>query len=127
MKDRNKRGQRSFQDLLIKALLNTPYSEAELHAKQHCHTKPIPLPNRDTEGHHLGRFSRRGFCVWCKRNAQEGVSRGTRPALAEISNLARPSAPVRQLKTYGGCITCSAFLCIKEACSEQYHSHNNSK
>jgi hypothetical protein len=32
-KDRNKRGQRSFRDPLIKALLNTPYSEAELHAK----------------------------------------------------------------------------------------------
>jgi hypothetical protein len=126
-KDKNKRGQRRFRDLLIKALLNTPYSETELYAKKHCYIKSMPLPNQDMKGHRLGRFGRRGYCVWCKRNTQEGVPNRVRPALAEISNLAHPSAPTRQSRTYGGCIACSAFLCIKGACFEQYHSHSNSK
>ena len=126
-KDKNKRGQRCFRDALIKTLLKTPYSEPDLYAKKHCHTKSMPLPNQNMEGHHLGRFGKRGYCVWCKKNAQEEVLNRVRPALAEISNLARPGAPTRQSRTYGGCIACNAFLCIKGACFEQYHSRSNSK
>jgi hypothetical protein len=62
-KDKNKRGQRCFRDSFIKALLSTPYSETELYAKQHCHTKPMPLSSQDMKGHHLGRIGKHGYCV----------------------------------------------------------------
>jgi Transposase IS4 len=119
--DRAKRGQRRFRGPLIKALLNTPYPEAQKPVRGPYKGKPMPQPNQDTQDHHWRPFLKRGYCIWCKKNAQEWKSKRVRPALVEIVNQATPSAVQRQSQTYGGCMSCGAYLCSKGACFEQYH------
>jgi hypothetical protein len=123
-KDKNKRGQRRFRDPLIKALINILYSEAQ---KEHSNIKPMPLPIRDMKEHHWSQFPKRGYCVWCKKNAEQWIPKRARPALADITNNAGSTMRKRQSKTYGGCMTCSAYLCRKGGCFEQYHSNNSTK
>jgi Transposase IS4 len=120
--DRAKRGQRRFRGPLIKALLNTPYPEVQKPARGPYKSKPMPQLNRDTQDHHWRPFLKRGYCIWCKKNSQEWKSKRARPALVEIVNQATPNAVQRQSQTYGGCMSCSAYLCSKGGCFEQYHS-----
>ena len=115
-KDKAKRGQRCFREPLIKALLNTPYPKVEMLVKKTYKSKPMPLPNRDTLNHHWQEFSKRGYCVWCKKKDK------MRPALAEIVNQAASNTCQRRSRVYGGCMSCNVYLCVKEDCFRQFHS-----
>jgi hypothetical protein len=92
------------------------------------HIKPMPLPNQDPiQIHEWSRFPTRGYCAWCKEHAERWEPKRERPPLAEIVNSAGPTKCKRQTKTYGGCIACKAFLCLKGACLKEYHSNKNTK
>ncbi len=117
--DIKKRGQRPFRKALIDALLNTPYPLATLApVKQLYKSKPMPLSNRATYDHCWQPLEKRGYCVWCKKSAQEKEEQINRPALAEVVNCV---APKRTKMVYGGCKSCSVYLCVKGPCFEQYH------
>ncbi len=114
--DIKKRGQRPFRKVLIDALLNTPYPLLAP-VKQLYKSKPMPLPNRATLGHCWQPLEKRGYCVQCKKSAQE-EEKINRPALAQIVNCV---APKRTKMSHGGCRSCNVYLCVKGPCFEQYH------
>ena len=113
-KDISKRGQRPFQKVLIDVLLKTSYPTS-VSTKQLRKNKSMPLPNRATLDHCWQPLEKRGYCVWCRKSAQEEINR---PALAEIVNCV---APKRTKMSQGGCRSCTVYLCVKGGCFEQYH------
>jgi hypothetical protein len=58
----------------------------------------------------MAHFPKRGYCVWCKKQAQRSKSK-TRPVWAEIFNGATPTGRQRSSRSHGGFIGCKAFLC----------------
>jgi Transposase IS4 len=111
--DQAKRGQRRYRESLINALLNTPYP-------------PPSPPSQPICTHNWERFEKRGYCIWCKYHTEAWKPK-RRPVLSEIVNQAAPTQASRQSRTYGGCRTCSAYLCVKGDCFRQYHGSNNNK
>jgi hypothetical protein len=124
---KNKRGQRQFYNSLIKALLNMAYPEEEIPIKKHPHHKAMPLPNRDIQQHHWGKFLKRKYCVWCKEQAEKGLVKEARVVLGEIINDAGPKRRGGHSRTYGGCKGCNVSLCQKGACFRQYYSSSNAE
>ena len=114
--DIKKRGQRLFRKVLIDALLNTPYPLL-VSVKQLYKSKSIALPNRATLDHRWQPLEKRGYCVWCKKSAQE-EEKINRSALTEIVNYV---APKRTKMVYGGCRSCNVYLYVKGPYFEQYH------
>ena len=114
--DIKKRGQCSFRKVLIDALLNTSYPLL-VPIKQLNKSKSMSLPNRVSLDHCWQPLEKRGYCVWCRKSAQE--ENINRPALAEIA--VNCVARKRTKTSYGGCRSCNVYLCVKGACFEQYH------
>jgi hypothetical protein len=124
IKDQGKRSQRRYREALIDALLNTPYPPPLPPPPPPPPPPPIPQPNRT---HYWERFEKRGYCVWCKKYMEKWEPKRVRPVLSDIVNEATPAQAPRQSRTYGGCKICSAYLCVKGACFERYHSNSNNK
>jgi hypothetical protein len=61
-KDQGKRGQRRFRKPLIEALLNILYPESR--------PMPPPMP-LSVQTHRWDCFEKRGYCLWCKKYAEE--------------------------------------------------------
>jgi Transposase IS4 len=117
--DRGKRGQRRYRETLIDMLLNTPYPPPPP-------TPPLPPLLHPNSTHYWERFETRGYCIWCKTHS-EGWEPKRRPVLCEIINQAAPAQAGRQSRTYGGCKLCSAYLCVKAGCFQQYYKNRNNK
>jgi Transposase IS4 len=117
--DKSKKGQRPFRSALAEALLNTPYATSN-----HGNYQAMPLINENAQNHHWEQFPKRGYCVWCKKQAETFK---IRPVLAEIVNGAAPTGRKRSARSQGGCKGCNVYLCKKGACFKQYHSNSNHK
>ena len=115
--DIKKRGQCPFRKALIDALLNTSYPLL-VPVKQLYKSPPTTLPNRATLDHCWQPLEKRGYCVWCRKSAQEEQKKINRPALAEVVNCGTRK---RTKLSYGGCRSCNVYLCVKGPCFEQYH------
>jgi Transposase IS4 len=116
-----KRGQRPFRNTLINALLNILYPQIIVPLRPY-RSKPISPPNQNGQDHHWRQFEKRGYCVWCRKNAQESEKSNRRPALVEIVNGASSNASQRTKRSCGGCGECMMSLCKEGPCFKQYHS-----
>jgi hypothetical protein len=90
----------------------------------HRNHRAMPLANQNAQNHHWEQFPKRGYCVWCKKQAETSK---TRLVFAEIVNGATSTGRKRSTRSSRGCTGCNVNLYKKEACFEQYHSNSNSK
>jgi Transposase IS4 len=116
-RDRGNRKHRRFHEELSSVLLNWPYSEARTLA---------PL-NATAREHRWDKYSKRGYCIWCKQHPKEWIPKRARGPLTEIVNSESPPKRVRQSQVWGGCHGCGVYLCRRGDCFEAFHRRSNNK
>jgi Transposase IS4 len=111
--DKRRRGHRLFRQALCQQLLET----------QDTSTEPIHPPPTTHEPfrHTRVRFSKSNYCVQCKPVKATPGSRKRRFGDNLPANVAG-NARKQGSRTFGGCLECGKYLCVKGNCFDSYHS-----